>query len=156
MTSMKRLSLVALLVTSFAAAAAPSYAVAEPQPVKPFVPGINEDPALSTAWQQWQAKDIHDYAITVRISCFCPRSLPVRTVIRDDRTVRVTQGDRRLRPGRGYSMDEVFGLVRDAQATADDVTVDFTRRGVPTSIVVDRIKDATDDELYYSVSLSRL
>ena len=56
--------------------------------MQPFVPGINEDPDLSAAWQKWQAKGIDDYVITVRLSCFCVRTAPVATVIRDDRTVR--------------------------------------------------------------------
>lgn len=43
------------------------------------------------------AKDIDDYLITVRESCFCVRTEPVETVIRDDRTVRVTRGERRLK-----------------------------------------------------------
>ena len=118
---MKRMSVVALLTLAFGAGAAPAHALTDPEPVQPFVPGINEDPALSKAWQKWQAKGIDDYVVTVRLSCFCPRAPAVRTVIRDDHTVRVTKGERRLGSSRGYSMDELFGMIRDANAEADNV-----------------------------------
>lgn len=145
-----------LLGLALAAGATPAYAVADPQPVHPFVPGINEDPDLSRAWQHWQAKDIDDYVITVRLTCFCVPDQAVRTVIRDDRTVRVTQGERRLRTSRGWSMDELFALLRDALAESDSVRVDWTSRGVPRSIAIDPDEMMADEETYYSVTLSRL
>ncbi len=153
---MKRMSVVALLTLAFGAGATPAHALADPEPVQPFVPGINEDPALSKAWQKWQAKGIDDYVVTVRLSCFCPPAPAVRTVIRDDHTVRVTKGERRLGSSRGYSMDELYGMIRDANAEADNVTVDYSRRGIPTSIAIDPSEMIADEETYYTVSLSRL
>ncbi|WP_139306550.1 DUF6174 domain-containing protein [Nocardioides exalbidus] len=153
---MKRTSLVVLLAAVVGAGAAPAYAVTDPQPVQPFVPGANDDPALDRAWQRWQARDVDDYVITVRTSCYCRPAPAVRTVVRDDEIVRVTKGRRDVGPVLGYSMDEMFTRIREAQGTADAVDVDYTRRGVPTSITVDRIAGAADDELYYTVSLSRL
>ena len=41
------------------------------------MPGINEDPELSAAWQKWQSKRIDDYVITVRETCFCVRTSPL-------------------------------------------------------------------------------
>jgi len=156
MTPITRTVTTALLGLALATAATPSYAVADPQPVHPFVPGINEDPDLSRAWQRWQAKDIDDYVVTVRRTCFCAPEEAVRTVIRDDRTVRVTQGGRRLRPSRGWSMDELFSMLRDALAESDSVRVDWTGRGVPRSIAIDPDSTMADEETYYSVTLSRL
>lgn len=156
MASLKRTSVVVLLAALVGAGAAPAYAVTDPQPVKPFVPGPDDDPALDRAWQRWQDKDIDDYVLTVRLSCFCPTAPAVRTVVRDDAIVRVTKGERRVAAGRGWSVDELFTTIQEAQRSADAVDVDYTRRGVPTRVTVDRIADATDDELYYTVSLSRL
>lgn len=153
---MKRMSLVALLVTSLAAAAGPSYALGEPQPITPFVPGSDDDPALAAAWQRWQTKDIDDYVVTVRRSCFCRPQKAVRTVVRDDRTVRVTKGGKPLGPSLGWSMDELFTTIRAAQGEADSVRVDYTRRGVPSAIGIDWDKMVADEETYYSVRLSRL
>lgn len=153
---MTRALLAALLPLTLAAGAAPAVAAADPQPVQPFVPGINEDPELSAAWQDWQARGIDDYVITVRLSCFCPPSPGVRTVIRDDSTRRVTQGERTLAARRGWSMDELFTMIRGARAESDSVTVDYTRRGVPASIAIDRDQKIADEETYYTVTVSRL
>lgn len=150
----------ALLTTTLSmllgAAAAPAGAMVDPQPVKPFVPGINEDPDLAAAWQQWQSKDIDDYVVTVKLSCFCPPFAPVRTIIRDDATRRVSQDGKRLGQGRGYSMDELFIMIREAIAEADHVTVDYTSRGIPKSIAIDPEEMAADEETYYAVTVSRL
>ena len=155
MTTMKRALIAALLPLTIGATAVPA-AAADPQPVTPFVPGINEDPVLLAAWQRWQAKGIDDYVITVRLSCFCPRTDAVRTVIRNDTTRRVTKGGRELSARRGYSVDELYTMIRSASAEADRVEVDYTRRGIPKSITVDPIENAIDEETYYSVSVTRL
>lgn len=156
MTTTTRVLLAALIPLTLGAGSAPALAAADPAPVQPFVPGIIEDPALSSAWQAWQSKGIDDYVISVRRSCFCVPTDAVRTVIRNDRTLRVTQGERVLSSRRGWSMDELFTMIRSASVEADRVEVDYTRRGVPASITVDPIDDAADDEAYYTVSLSRL
>jgi hypothetical protein len=156
MTTMTRALIAALVPITLGAGAAPAVAAVEPQPVQPFVPGINEDPELSAAWQKWQSKHIDDYVISVRVSCFCVPAKAVRTVIRNDRTVKVTQDDRRLRPRRGSSMDELFSMIREASAEADSVSTDYTRRGVPQSIAIDPSTMIADDETYYTVSLVRL
>jgi hypothetical protein len=155
MTTMKHVLLAALLPLGLAVTAGPA-AATDPQPVQPFVPGTDDDPDLAAAWQSWQAKDIDDYVITVRETCFCVRTKPVETVIRDDRTVRVTRGDRRLEASRGWSMDELYALVRSAQAEADRVDVEWTRRGVPSSIAIDPSTMIADEETYYTVTLTRL
>jgi hypothetical protein len=80
----------------------------------------------------------------------------VKTVIRGDRTVLVTQGARRLQPHRGWSMDEIFSMIREASATSDGVTTDYTRRGVPRAVAIDPSTMVADDETYYTVSLVRL
>lgn len=155
MTTMTHVLLAALLPLGLGVTAGPA-AGADPQPVRPFVPGINEDPDLVAAWQTWQAKGIDDYVITVRESCFCVRTKPVETVIRDDHTIRVTRGDRRLRASHGWSMDELYALVRSARAEAERVDVEWTRRGVPASIAIDPSTMVADEETYYTVTLTRL
>ena len=155
MTTMTHVLLAALLPLGLGATAGPA-AAADPQPVQPFVPGINEDPELAAAWQTWQAKGIDDYVITVRETCFCALRKPVETVIRNDRTVRVTQGDRQLKQSRGWSVDELYTLIRSAQGEAERVDVEWTRRGVPSAIAIDPSTMVADEETYYSVTLSRL
>ena len=156
MTTMTRATLAALLLPVALGVAPASAATEDPQPVQPFVPGTNEESTLSKAWQRWQATGIDDYVISVRLSCFCVPTDPVRTVIRNDTTRRVTQGERRLAPRRGWSMDELFSLVRSAGVEADRVEVEWTRRGVPASITIDPDLDAADEETYYAVSVVRI
>lgn len=157
MKPLERLSLSLLLTLALGAGAAPSYAVgADPLPVDPFVPGIDEDPTVTKAWQRWQAKEIDDYVITVRLTCYCPLTPAVRTVVRDDEIRRVTRGEKRLGPALGYSMDEMYVRIREAMPHADRVEVDWTRRGVPRTITIDPDLGAADEETYFSVSVSRL
>ena len=155
MTTLKHVLLAALLPLGLGVGAGPA-AAADPQPVQPFVPGTDEDPDLSAAWQEWRSRGIDDYVITVRETCFCVRTDPVETVVRDDRTARVTRGDRRLKASRGWWVDELYALIRSAQADAERVEVEWTRRGIPASIAIDPSSMIADEETYYTVRLRRL
>ena len=120
-----------------------------------FDPATTDDPALVKAWTAWDDKGIDDYTTTVTLTCFCPEIPAVRTVVRDGKVRKVTQGGRRLALRKGHSMDQLFAMIREAQDTADSVEVTYTSRGVPKSITVDPEEMATDEERYYSVSLVR-
>lgn len=149
-------ALLVLLPVALLGAGAPSAHAADPQPVRPFVPAADEDPDVAAAWQDWQARDVHDYAISVRLSCFCVPREAVRTVVRSDRTVRVERGGRRLAPARGWSVDEVYSLISRALPGSDSVRVEWSRQGVPTSVAIDPSEMVADDETYYTVSVRRL
>lgn len=123
--------------------------------VDTFEPTATDDPALVKAWSAWDAKDIDDYTTTVMLACFCPEIPAVRTVVRDGEIRKVVQGGRRLAHRKGYSMDQLFAMIRDAHETADRVEVIYTSRGVPKSIAVDMWETSADDERYYTVSLMR-
>lgn len=120
-----------------------------------FEPSPTDDPTVVAAWESWEAKGIDDYTTTVALSCFCVERPVVRTVVRDGEIRRVLQGGRRLGHGRGYSMDDLFLMIRQAHESADRVEVTYTPRGVPKSITIDPEKLATDEETYYTVSLVR-
>jgi hypothetical protein len=156
MTAVTRTTSALLLALALASASAPAYTAADPLPVDPFVPGADDDPTLAKAWQRWQAKDIDDYVITVRRTCYCPPEPAVRTVVRDDEIRRATRGGKQLDPARGHSMDEMFTRIRDASAHADRVEVGYTRRGIPRTITIDPVLGAADEETYYTVTVSRL
>ncbi|MCY7400809.1 MAG: DUF6174 domain-containing protein [Nocardioides sp.] len=153
---MKHAVLATLVPLALVAPAVPAYAVVDPEPVTPFVPDADDDAELATAWQAWQAKGIDDYVLTVRLSCYCPPTDAIRTVIRDDMVRRVSRGDRRLRDHSGYSMDEMFSLISRETVESDRVEVDYSRRGVPRSITIDPVEMAADEETYYTLTLSRL
>lgn len=122
--------------------------------VKPFEPTAGDDPALVAAWEKWEAKGIDDYTTAVQLSCFCLESPVVRTVVKNDR-IRAVYEARDRSASKGYSMDQLFHLLRDAYASADSVTVKYTPRGIPKKIAIDPEKMAADEETYYTVSLWR-
>jgi len=120
-----------------------------------FEPTATDDPELVAAWEAWEEKEIDEYTTTVRLTCFCPEIPVIRTVVRNDEVRKVTQGGRRLADRRGYSMDQLFAMIREAHAEADRVEVTYTPRGVPKSITIDPEELAIDEESYFTVSLSR-
>jgi hypothetical protein len=120
-----------------------------------FEPTAADDPTVLAAWRSWDEKGIDDYTTTVALSCFCPERPVVRTVVRDGEIRRVLQGGRRLGHGRGYSMDDLFWMIREAHESADRVEVTYSPRGVPKSIAIDPERLAADEETYYTVSLVR-
>lgn len=122
----------------------------------PFEPRPTDDPAMVTAWEAWEATGIDDYTLTVERSCFCPDLIVIRTVVRNGEVRKVTRGDRRLEDRRGFTMDRLFTKIRKDTETSDRVEVTYTPRGVPKSIIVDPIELATDEESYYTVTLTRL
>ena len=73
-------------------------------------------------------------------------------------TVRVVRGKPRSTPQalRPYdTVRELFALVEDALKTADEVDVSYARNtGIPTSLVVDQIRMAADDE--FSIRITRI
>ncbi|PUA81597.1 DUF6174 domain-containing protein [Nocardioides currus] len=146
---MKRVLVLALALLPTLGLVVPAHAAGD------FEPTSKDDPALVAAWQAWEKKGIDDYTTTVRLSCFCPQAPGVRTVVRDGETRTVTQGTRTLGDGKGWSMDQLFAMLREGYETADRVEVTYTPRGIPKSITIDPEKSATDEERYYTVSLSR-
>ncbi len=151
-------TLVRALLLSLALLFVPGVAQAATAPasaVTPFVPQPGDDPALVAAWQAWEKKEIDNYTTTVQLSCFCVESPVVSTVVRRDKVRAVYEARSRSSSSEGYSMDRLFTMIRDAQASADSVTVKYSARGIPKSIAIDPIKMAADEESFYSVRLWR-
>ena len=46
-------------------------------------------------------------------------------------------------------MDELYALIRSAQDEAERVDVEWTRRGIPSSIAIDPSTMVADEETYY-------
>lgn len=125
----------------------------------PTVPpqGSPEQDRLDAARARWDASGIEDYEWTYERSCFCPRF----TV-----TVQVEGGvavSHQVEPQEGgfpesdedpqiLTMTDLFDEVQEAIDTADALTVDYEEQsGSVTSIDVDPIKNAIDDEYGYVV-----
>jgi hypothetical protein len=102
-----------------------------------------------------------DYAYTLNVGCFCPYVGPLRITVQDDAVVDVRQLDPREDQGNvetlinewARTLAELEAEVDRARREADKVEVEYDPVfGFPTSISIDWIRDAVDDEISYTVS----
>lgn len=100
------------------------------------------------------------YRYTLTVDCFCPGGrfdVVVRNgeVVHSRRTGSGGVGGSGDPPG-GLTIDGLFTLVSQARGSsppAANVTVSYDERfGYPQRISIDRIADAVDDEISYTVS----
>ena len=111
----------------------------------------------------WENANISDYRYTLSISCFCAfmDEMPVTVEVQNDQVVSITsvKGTAIDSTNQLYPIVEhyatiagLFEQLKSAQADADEVTVLYDATyGFPTSIAIDQVKDAVDDELYLTV-----
>ena len=117
--------------------------------------------ALAKNRDKWTSQGIGHYRFELNISCFCPffEVNPVTVEVLDGKIVSMTGADGQPLPEQFRSefeqagtMDLLFAIAEENIANADqvDVTYDATY-GFPSSIIVDRIELAMDDEISYYV-----
>jgi len=157
---------IALTVSTLALLAgllSPSAAVAESPPdssghtYADFVPKPSDPKPLRKAWRAWQRLDPSTYVLRVQNFCFCVERPPLETTVADDEvtSVKYQGGTRELRR-KGYDMDRMFLILRDAYARADRLEVRYSNRGVPHRISIDWDFMIADEEANYSVKLRGL
>jgi len=119
--------------------------------------GDPEQARLDAARARWEAAGIEDYAWTYARSCFCPQ-LTVTVQVKSGRAVDSqvvsdgqpagTEADLKI-----TTIPDLFDEVQAAIDTADSFTVDYERAtGRVTSLDVDMIEGAADDEYGYAVT----
>ncbi len=112
---------------------------------------------------KWQAAKITHYSYSLSVSCFCAfmDQMPVKIEMKDGEIVSVTVTNGNVITStddlylilKSYAgMDMLFNQVKAASENADKVEVTYNpSNGFPTSIAIDQIEDAVDDELYITV-----
>ena len=50
------------------------------------------------------------------------------------------------------SIEDIFDLIDEAEQDADEMEVDYSDDGYPVRVMIDWIKPAVDDEMYFEVS----
>lgn len=121
-----------------------------------YLPGASLSPrdaalrALADHQAQWLAKGITNYAFTVARQCFCPSNDPVDVSVVAGVATKVTRGGQPVAPldvqGIPKTVPELFALV-SAQPASAGMTVEWDATfGFPSSIQVDPIANALDDE----------
>jgi len=112
--------------------------------------------ALAAHQATWQAKNVDDYTLTVQRQCFCPFTEPVVVTVMDGVVTGATVDGQPAKPqdvqGIPKTVPELFAVVT-ANADAAKMTVEWNEAfGFPTSIQVDSIENAVDDEFGISVT----
>jgi hypothetical protein len=111
----------------------------------------------------WNDANISHYRYTLSLSCFCAfmDDMPLTVEVKDDKVVSITSGKGAVIDSTNPSyeifqnyvpMENLFAQLKSALEEADEVTVGYDATyGFPTSIAIDQIKEATDDELWITV-----
>ena len=117
--------------------------------------------ALNQNRDKWTAQGISHYRFNLTVSCFCPffEVNPVTVEVLDGKIVSMTGADGQPLPDnfrsefeRAGTVEQLFAIVEYSLANADQVEVTYDAGyGFPSSISVDQIKMAMDDEISYYV-----
>jgi hypothetical protein len=112
----------------------------------------------------WDNANISHYRYTLSVSCFCAfmDEMPVTIEVENDQVVSITSvkgtvidsSNTLVYPAvEPYTtIDAMFEQLKTAQAEAEEITVVYDPTyGYPSSIAIDYIKQAADDELYLTI-----
>ncbi len=115
------------------------------------------DSELRNARSRWQAANISHYRYNLRVACFCPftNKMPMAIEVQDGRVVSirfndgtpVSSEDQKMFD-RYITIDKLFDFTSESQKDADQIEVVYDATyGFPSSVQIDFIKQAVDDEL---------
>jgi hypothetical protein len=119
------------------------------------------NPELGRNREKWRAASISHYRFSLFVGCFCPftQRMPLTIEVREGRVVSMTYSDGAAVPDADRPMyaqyetiDALFSFVRDAISRADEIHIAYDPdHGFPSSVQIDFIKNAMDDELALNV-----
>ena len=132
-------------------------------PVEPYSshPVDGDHSAIPDPYERGKAYDLDSYSMVEHVSCFCAGPLgPHKVVVQNNKVVDVIRlaDNKRIRSEDWKSfltVDELFTNLKQLQAdtTIGGITVKFdAKMGYPTSLFIDYIGEASDDEITYKVS----
>jgi len=112
---------------------------------------------------KWQDADISHYRYDLSISCFCvfSQDMPLNVEVQDGKVVSMRyKSGKEIDPSllelfeKYATIDRTFAeLKADLNGAADEVIAKYDpTHGFPTEVTIDVEKQATDDELYLSLS----
>lgn len=123
---------------------------ADPTSADP-TPTVIDDGGLKT-WPEFAPTD---YTYRLEVLCFCPMTGPLQVTVADGE---VTSATRLTKPGKGKQAPDFARLsINDIIAKANDAAVfkaDVTwpdGADHPSSVAIDQIENATDDEVTYTI-----
>jgi len=113
---------------------------------------------------KWKGQNINHYRFTVAVSCFCPfANVEVTYKVLNGEVMEQTVQSSPDNPVdealvsdfyQPYNtIEKVFDYVGSAIKEADETTIEYdSTYGFPTTVSVDWIKQAVDDEMYLTLS----
>jgi hypothetical protein len=111
--------------------------------------------------ERWEAQGIQHYRFNLRIGCMCPwyGQMPLAIEVKDGEAVSIVASNGQN--GAPYletykkssTVEALFDVIQSAQKSgADEIKVTYDPTyGFPTSIRIDNIKMAVDDEIGYYI-----
>ncbi len=117
---------------------------------------------FSSSHARWQNSHITHYRYSVHVGCFCPftQRMPLTIEVSNGIVQSIVLNDGTPVPqdqlemfSRYSTIGALFALTGDALRTADDVKVQYDAAyGFPSTVYIDYIRNAVDDELSLSVT----
>jgi hypothetical protein len=111
--------------------------------------------------QKWASQNAAHYRFNLTIGCFCPwRDLmPLKVEVKDGQVISLTDKTGQSIPAnfadkfnKSATMEGLYKILDSALEKADEVRVVYNDTyGYPKSIHIDYVKNATDDEIEYTV-----
>jgi len=121
----------------------------------------NDNPTMSEMAlmkRTWTLSNSGSYTFRFQRGCFCIHGGSFDIRVLDNVIVEVSSllNEENNVPPEDYqyfwTIDELFDLIQEAQSgKADEIAVEYSEEGYPTSIDIDYIKKAIDDELFLKV-----
>ncbi len=118
--------------------------------------------ALQSNREKWDSQAVSHYRFKLSIGCFCPYQgiMPLTIEVKDGQIVSLTDvngqpvGEEfRANFEEAATVERLFAVVEEAASGgADEIQVEYDAKyGFPSSISIDYIKEAMDDEISYHV-----
>jgi hypothetical protein len=118
--------------------------------------------ALHSNREKWDSQAVSHYRFNLSIGCFCPyhEIMPLTIEVKDGQVVSMTdvngqtvREEFRANFEEAATVERLFAIVEEAASGgADEVKVEYDATyGFPSSISIDYIKEAMDDEISYHV-----
>lgn len=166
MSTLKRFTVIlfAIVVLTACSVAPTATPTAAPTPTNTI--GASATPApttfLAANREKWESQHITHYRFELHVSCFCAfrDQMPLTIEVKDGKVVSMidSKGQPVTQFGELFdtynTIDKLFAKLDAAlNGEADSTTVEYdSAKGFPTSIYIDYIQEAADDEIGFTVS----
>ncbi len=111
--------------------------------------------------EKWQMANVNHYRFSLAVSCFCAfmQKMPLSIEVKDGQVVSMIYNDGSAVPdnereffAQYETINALFDYTKGAMRDADEIHIQYdSTYGFPSSVQIDFIKNAVDDELSLNV-----